>query len=128
MRLLLDTHTLLWWWGEPEKLSRRALRLLKDPANEVRVSSASALEIGVKTRIGKLPRGKAIIKSWNKRIGEDGFGELPVSAGHALRAGIMPGKHRDPFDRLLAAQSLIEAMPVLGCDSAISDLGAKRVW
>lgn len=128
MNLLLDTHTLLWWWGEPEKLSPRALGLLRDPANRIHVSAASALEISIKTRIRKLPNGEGVLTSWDKRIGEDAFVEMPISTQHALRAGIMPGNHRDPFDRILAAQSLIENIPLLGCDQEISALGAERIW
>jgi len=128
MNLLLDTHALLWWWGEPDKLSARALGLLQDPANRIYVSAASALEISIKTRIRKLPNGEEIITSWDRRILEDAFVEMPISTQHALRAGIMPGDHRDPFDRILAAQSLIENIPLLGCDREISALGAERVW
>jgi len=128
MKLLLDTHALLWWWGEARRLSPRLLALLRDPANEVYVSAASAWEIATKYRIGKLPTGGAIIAQWTERMAIDRFTELPISAAHALRAGNLPGEHRDPFDRMLAAQSLIDGLPLASIDSALSSLGAEILW
>jgi PIN domain nuclease of toxin-antitoxin system len=126
--LLIDTHVLLWWWGEPNRLSDRARALLRDPANRVLVSAASAWEISTKYRIGKLPGAQAIIDTWSERLAEDGFVELPIRFVHALRAGALPGAHRDPFDRMLVAQSLIESVSVLSSDRALSELGAGRIW
>ena len=126
--LLIDTHVLLWWWGEPKRLSARARALLKDPTNRVLVSAASAWEISTKYRIGKLPGAQVIIETWSKRLAEDGFEELAIHSKHALRAGTLPGSHRDPFDRMLLAQSLFENVPVLSSDHALSSLGADRIW
>jgi len=126
--LILDTHALLWWWGEPNRLSPRALALLQDPATRAVVSAASAWEIATKSRLGKLPGAAAIIETWSQRLTEDGFGELAITAQHGLRAGALRSEHRDPFDRMLAAQSLIEDVPVLSCDRALSALGAVRLW
>lgn len=128
MTVLLDTHTLLWWWASPDRLSTRVLGLLRDPHNRVVVSAASAWEIATKYRIGKLPSGGAISYQWEERLRDDRFQELGISARHALRAGSLPGDHRDPFDRMLAAQSLIEEFPVLSIDPALSTLGAERIW
>lgn len=128
MRLLLDTHVLLWWWGEPSRLSPRVLALLRDPRNEILVSAASAWEIATKHRIGKLPAGGRIIAQWTERLAPDRFQELPISAAQALRAGSLPGGHRDPFDRMLAAQSLLEGLPLASADPALSALGAERIW
>jgi PIN domain nuclease of toxin-antitoxin system len=125
---LLDTHALLWWWAQPEHLSLRVLGLLKDPQTTVVVSAASAWEIATKHRIGKLPSGGTIIAQWDERIATDGFIELAISPGHALRAGTLPGTHRDPFDRMLAAQSILEEIPVISIDEALSSLGAARIW
>ena len=125
---ILDTHALLWWWGEPERLSPRALALLRDPSIRVVVSAASAWEVATKNRIGKLPEAESIVESWAERLTEDGFSELAITTQHALRAGRLPGEHRDPFDRMLAAQSLIEDTPVLSRDPALSELGAARIW
>jgi len=126
--LLIDTHVLLWWWGEPKRLSARAKALLTDPANRVLVSAASAWEISMKYRVGKLPGAQAIIDTWTRRLAEDGFEELPIQSKHALRAGVLPGAHRDPFDRMLVAQCLVESVPVLSSDRALSSLGADRIW
>ena len=128
MRFLLDTHTLLWWWGDPEKLSDQAIILLKDPKNRIFVSAASAIEVATKTRVGKLDDGRIIVESWDQRLQVDGFLELAIASKHALKAGIMSGEHRDPFDRLLSAQSLIENLPVIGCDPSIPRFGVKQLW
>jgi len=126
--LLLDTHTLLWWWSQPDRISSRVRALLRDPANTILVSAASAWEIATKYRIGKYPDGGRIIVEWKERMAPDGFVELAISARHALRAGSLPGEHRDPFDRMIAAQSLIEGVPVASSDHSLSALGAERVW
>jgi PIN domain nuclease of toxin-antitoxin system len=86
-KILLDTHVLLWWWSEPEKLSARAFSLLKDPELDVYVSAVSAWEISTKTRIGKLPLGNAIIAQWQIRLEEDGFFQLDINSSHSLLAG-----------------------------------------
>jgi PIN domain nuclease of toxin-antitoxin system len=128
LSLLIDTHVLLWWWGEPKRLSARAKALLRDPANRVLVSAASAWEISAKCRIGKLPGARVIMDAWSERLAEDGFDELAIRCEHALRAGTLPGPHRDPFDRMLVAQSLLESLPLLSSDHALSGLGAHRIW
>lgn len=128
MTLLLDTHVLLWWWSESDKLSPRVRALLIDPATAVVVSAASAWEIATKHRIGKYPAGGRILQSWSDRLHEDRFTELGITTAHAIRAGSMPGEHRDPFDRMLAAQSILESTPIASSDEALSALGAERVW
>jgi PIN domain nuclease of toxin-antitoxin system len=128
MTILLDTHVLLWWWSEPSKLSTRVLGLLRDRATDVAVSAASAWEISTKYRLGRLPLGGAIIQGWSGRLAEDGFRELPISAQHTLRAGSLPGEHRDPFDRMLAAQSILEGFPIASVDAELSAFGAERLW
>ncbi len=128
MNLLLDTCTLLWWWAEPEALSSRVLTLIKDPGNEIWVSAASAWEAATKHRIGKYPGGSIVVSQWEERLKEDGFRELAITSVHALRAGMLPGDHRDPFDRMFAAQSILERFPVASPDAALSDLGAERLW
>ncbi|MDA8425026.1 MAG: type II toxin-antitoxin system VapC family toxin [Treponema sp.] len=128
MKLLLDTHALLWWWSASSRLSSRVLALLRDPENAVLVSAGSAWEISTKTRIGELPSGGRIMAQWDERIAADDFEELPMTAAHCLKAGSLPGEHRDPFDRMLAAQSLLEGIPVVTADPAISALGAQTIW
>ena len=128
MSLLLDTCTLVWAWNRPEKLSRRLQGLLRDPRNQIRVSAASAWELAIKYRAGKFPRGGHILAEWHERIIQDGFRELTISFHHALRAGSLPGAHRDPFDRMIAAQGLIEALRVATPDPEIAVLGADTIW
>jgi PIN domain nuclease of toxin-antitoxin system len=128
MTLLLDTCTLLWWWAEPARLSTTAHALIADPANEIRVSATSAWEIATKHRIGKFPEGAALVADWENRLRQSGFRELPITHRHALRAGSLPGPHRDPFDRMLAAQSLLEGWSVLSCDPALAACGAAVLW
>ena len=127
MILLLDTCVLLWAWAEPEKLSVRLEGLLQDPHNQVWVSAASAWEIATKHRVGKYPAGGPIIAEWSDRIARDGFRQLDVSCAHALRAGPLPGDHRDPFDRMIAAQGMMESIRVATPDSAIAALGADTI-
>lgn len=126
--LLLDTHALLWWWSDPDRLTPRVDSLLRDPANTIHVSAASAWEIATKHRIGKFPDGGRILQQWEERIVTDRFSELPMTCRHGLRAGSLPGDHRDPFDRMVAAQGILEGLPVVSIDEKISALGAQRVW
>lgn len=128
VKFLLDTCTLLWWWSEPEKLSSKVLALLRDPRNLVYISAASAWEVATKNRIGKLPEGSRLLNEWAHRLGVDGFKDLAITSAHAARAGMLPGDYRDPFDRMLAAQSLLEDLPVLTCDPQIAGLGAETRW
>lgn len=103
MNLLLDTCTLLWAWGQPGRLSRRVQGLLRDPCNPVWISLASAWDLATRHGTGKFPRGEHILTEWDDRLARDGFRELAMSRRHALRAGSLPGPHRDPFDRMIAA-------------------------
>lgn len=125
---LLDTHTLLWWWFDSPELSVRARSLIADRQHAILVSSASAWEIAIKFRSGKLPAVAPLIEDMSGAIQAAGFTELPMSVRHANRAGLLPGAHRDPFDRMLAAQSLCEQMSIVGCDPAVGSLGAQLVW
>jgi len=128
MRLLLDTHTLLWWAFDAPELSRRANALLADRANVLYVSSASAWEIATKHRLGRLPEASVLVQDMPGWFARAGLTELPISVSHAQRAGALPAPHRDPFDRMLAAQSLLEDVPIVGRDEAFLDFGVKLVW
>ena len=128
MKLLLDTHALLWWAFDSPELSRRANALIADRSNTILVSSASAWEIATKHRLGRLPEASVLVQDMPGWFERAGLVELPVTVAHAQRAGTMPHPHRDPFDRMLAAQSLIENVPVVGRDEALRDLGVQLVW
>lgn len=128
MKLLLDTHALLWWAFDARELSRRARSLLADRANTLFVSAASSWEIATKHRLGRLPEVSVLLQDMPGWFARVGLVELPITTAHAQRAGALPAPHRDPFDRMLAAQSLIEDLPVLGRDEALLDFGVHLVW
>ena len=128
MKLLLDTHTLLWWWKDDPRLSKRAAKAIADEANIVLVSAASAWEIATKHRIGKLPGAETAVRDFNELIVIDGFGHLAVSYQHAIKAGGFDIEHRDPFDRMLAAQSIIEGATLVTDDAAMKLFRAKCFW
>lgn len=128
VRYLLDTHALLWWaFGAPE-LSARASALIEDRANDIYVSSASAWEIATKFRLGRLPEVAVLVQDMPGWFERAGVTELPITVAHAQRAGTLPQPHRDPFDRMLAAQALIEEVPIIGRDEALRDFGVALAW
>ena len=128
MKLLLDTHALLWWWKDDPRLSKRAATAIADEANAVLVSAASAWEIATKHRIGKLPGAESAIHEFNELIVADGFSHLAVTYQHALKAGGFDIEHRDPFDRMLAAQSVIEGATLVTDDAAMKLFRVKCFW
>ncbi|MCF7968418.1 MAG: type II toxin-antitoxin system VapC family toxin [Methylococcaceae bacterium] len=128
MKYIFDTHALLWWWTDDPALSPRVRDLISDETNEFLVSAASAWEIATKYRLGKLDIGRDAVARFDELVTLDGFSHLPVSYLHALRAGGLLSEHRDPFDRMLAAQSLIEGVPLVTRDSAFDALGTATVW
>ena len=128
MKYIFDTHALLWWWTDDPALSPRVRDLILDETNEFLVSAASAWEIATKYRLGKLDIGRDAVARFDELVTLDGFSHLSVSYLHALRAGGLLSEHRDPFDRMLAAQSLIEGVPLVTRDSAFDALGTATVW
>ena len=119
MTLLLDTHIFLWAVLEPQRLSSRVRELLENPDHTLWVSVVSAFEITTKYRLGKLPHAASVVENYNFAVQELGASELPLRASHALYAGMHASPHRDPFDRLLAAQATIEQMPLVSADPAM---------
>ena len=128
MRYLLDTHALLWWLFDDPKLSARARGIIADAANELLVSSASAWEIATKHRLGRLDSARILVQDMSGWIGKAGFRELPISIAHAQKAGTFALPHRDPFDRMLAAQGVIEDVPLVSRDEVLDSFGATRIW
>lgn len=128
MRLLLDTHALLWWWTDDARLSTAARAAITDTANEVYVSSASAWEVATKQRLGKLSEAPQAAQRFSELVSADGFTGLPIEQRHALHAGGYPQDHRDPFDRMLAAQSEIEGLTLVTCDAALAGFPCRRLW
>jgi PIN domain nuclease of toxin-antitoxin system len=128
VRLLLDTHAFLWWAFADPKLSRRARIAIDDAANEVFVSAVSAWEIATKHRIGKLPDAGAIADDIPQAVAAEGFNELPLSIRHAQRAGSLGGQHRDPFDRMLIAQAMIDDLTLVSNERSFDAYAVKRLW
>jgi PIN domain nuclease of toxin-antitoxin system len=128
VKLLLDTHALLWALLEPNRLPPRVAGLVRDPSNVLYVSAASAWEIATKYRIGKLPGAAAVVAGYAAHLATLRADELPIRASHALRAGSFAAEHRDPFDRVLAAQSLLEGIPLVTDDPAFSAFGVDTRW
>ena len=128
MRLLLDTHALLWWLDGDRRLSRKARRAIADRETTVLVSAASAWEIATKVRIGKLPGATDVAADIPGCLARQRFEGLDISVLHAQRAGRLPGTHRDPFDRVLIAQAQIEDLPVVTNDEIFDVYRVTRLW
>ena len=127
MRLLLDTHAFLWWLTGDEALSDTARTAIADEGNEIFVSAASAWEITTKHRIGKLPGAAAIVADLDAVISSQGFIGLPIGVRHGQVAGALPGPHRDPFDRMLVAQAMLENLVLVSNEQAFDAYGAARM-
>ncbi|MDR7434563.1 MAG: type II toxin-antitoxin system VapC family toxin [Armatimonadota bacterium] len=127
-KLLLDTHALLWALGEPEKLSARAREAVEDPASLRLVSSASAWEIATKYRLGRLPGAEVLLSAYSRHLRTLHAVELTITSEHAILAGMIRHVHRDPFDRVLAAQARIEGAYIVSRDEVFDALGAPRLW
>lgn len=128
MRLLIDTHALLWWLTDDPALTVSARKHLARAGNTVFVSSASAWEIATKFRIGKLPDAGDLLADFAGYMARERFEGLPISTDHAVRAGLLPGPHKDPFDRMLIAQAQAEDLPILSNDAAFDTYSVRRLW
>jgi PIN domain nuclease of toxin-antitoxin system len=122
MRLLLDTHVLLWWLAN-QLFAGTAWDAIADPANDVQVSVASAWEMAIKRALGKLD----IPNDLEQQISRHGFTILPISLPHALAAGALPRHHTDPFDRMLIAQAQLEALTIVTRDPRFANYGVPIV-
>lgn len=125
MKVLFDTHSLVWWLQDDYRVGERGMKALKDPGTTALVSAVTAFELANKFRIGKWPDVGPLLQVFEQAMLDEGFELLPISAQHALLAGRLPGTHRDPFDRLLAAQSILERCPIISNDPAMKELGAE---
>ena len=128
MKLLLDTHALIWWLAGDEALTRRAREAISDEANSIAVSAASAMEIATKFRIGKLPDAALLAQEFEVIVAAQGFSELPISVHHAKLAGEMNIPHKDPFDRLLIAQAQAEGMVLVSKEALFDSFAIQRFW
>ena len=128
MRVLLDTHALLWWWTDDARLSAAARRAIAEPHNEVFVSAATVWEIRTKQRLCKLPLIPDLSVHFGELLQNSRFKALDIGWRHGLVAGGYSADHRDPFDRMLAAQSAIESLPLVTRDSVFASFGNPCLW
>ncbi|SRR5581483_2310446 len=127
MRVLIDTQALFWWYSEPTKLSRRAVSILTEGSNTILISAGAAWELSIKSALGKLD-ALSLIMDFSTYLNEEGFSELPIAVSHAVRAGLLPPHHRDPFDRLLIAQAQELNVPIVSSDRLLDIYGVIRIW
>ena len=128
MRLLLDTHAFLWFVAGDTTLSARGRALIEDDANEKLVSLASLWEIAIKTSIGKLPLKKPFEQFIPEQLQRNGFQVFGLTVEHTAKVAALPLHHRDPFDRMLVAQCLVENLPLLSSDEPLDAYGIQRLW
>ena len=128
MKVLLDTHCLIWAAIYPAKLSRKAASIIEDDGNVILVSAASAWEIATKVRLGRLAGAEHFELNFMDRVHAAGYSLRPISVEDGLRAGRLTGDHQDPFDRMIAAQALADDIPVISIDSKLDLFGVRRIW
>ena len=128
MNLLLDSHTFLWFvWDDP-KLSPSAKALIEDGANRKLVSVASCWEIAIKAGLKRLALGEPATTFLPRELATNGFEVLGIELAHATFVETLPPHHKDPFDRLLVAQALIERLPLVSADAILEQYGIQRLW
>ncbi len=128
MKVLLDTCTLIWATISPSSLSREAVEVIADEGNMILVSAASAWEIATKVRLGRLPGAEKLERNYLDVMEDAGYTLLDIDSESALRAGRLVAEHRDPFDRMIAAQALGQDISVVSPDSLLDQFGIRRIW
>ncbi|CAN5117920.1 type II toxin-antitoxin system VapC family toxin [soil metagenome] len=128
MRILLDTHALIWWMAGDPKLPVLVREVILDKTNAVFVSAVSAYEIAFKHRMGKLEMAERVARNFEWEIDQEGFNSLAVTASDALQAGAFDHAHRDPFDRLLIAQALGNNLALVSNERLFDTFGVSRLW
>ena len=128
MNLLLDTHTFLWWDSNPSKLSPEVLRLCRNRTNRVFLSVVNIWEVQIKIQLGKLQLTMPLPDLTALYQQNDGFEVLPVTLDHVLALGTLPLHHKDPFDRLLIAQALVENATLVSADAAVAQYPINVLW
>jgi PIN domain nuclease of toxin-antitoxin system len=128
LRLLLDTHALLWWFSDDPALPASCRKLITDSESSVFVSAVSAWEVSTKFRLGRLPSASDLVQDFAGYIARDRFQSLPLSSDHGIRAGLLPGPLKDPFDRMLIAQAEAENLFIVSNEQVFDRYGVRRVW
>jgi PIN domain nuclease of toxin-antitoxin system len=127
MIVLLDTHVLRWWLDGSDLLSPTAREVILSTANSKVTSSVVPWELAIKTNLGKFD-SQVLLSRWDEILEAQGFSELPIESAHAIRAGLLPLHHRDPFDRILAAQAQVTGWPIISADRVFDYYGVRRIW
>lgn len=127
MKYLLDTHTFLWTLQSPGKLSTAGRGIVTDPSAQLYLSIATPWELAIKTKLGKLKAG-AILNRFGELTSSGAYNLLETRPEHVINAGLLPLHHRDPFDRLLIAQSLDFRIPIVSRDEKLDLYGVRRIW
>ncbi len=128
MSILLDTHTLLWFLLDDPRLSRKALEIIVEADGSIFVSPASLWEIAIKISLGKYALPAPFAAFWEEQFKTNDFTLLPIGISHAARIAELPFHHRDPFDRLIIAQSQVEGVQVISNDTIFDQYGVNRIW
>ncbi len=128
MKLLLDTHSFAWWRDSPDKLSSSALNAISDSGDEVCISVVVAWELQIKIALNKFRLNSPLEKAIEEEQITNNFRILPVQLPHVLRLASLPSIHKDPFDRLLIAQAMVEDLSIVTADERFSDYGVAALW
>jgi PIN domain nuclease of toxin-antitoxin system len=128
LRLLLDTHALLWWYSDDPALPKSSRKLIAQSDNGIFVSAVSAWEISTKFRLGRLSTASDLVQDFGGYLEREGFLSVPVSYDHGIRAGSLPGPHQDPFDRMLIAQAEMEKLFIVSGEKIFDQYGVRRIW
>jgi PIN domain nuclease of toxin-antitoxin system len=128
LRVLLDSHALLWWILDTSQLTHNAREVVARNSESVLVSAVSAWELAIKFRLGRLPDAANLISDFSSAMENEGFQVLAVTAAHGIRAGLLPLHHKDPFDRMLVAQAQAENVPIISNDTVFDGYGVRRLW
>ena len=128
MRFLLDTHSLLWFLAGDPNLTERARRVIENPEYDILASIASLWEVAIKHSLGKLQLAEPFEELFPRHLSLNSIVLLTIRQDHVARVSSLPFHHRDPFDRLLVAQALVEEIPILSGDDALDAYGVERIW
>jgi len=128
LRALLDTHAFLWWIADDSRLSDGAREIIAEGSNEIFFSSASAWELAIKSRLGRLRMPADFQRFVTDQVDLNGFSVLPVQLSHALRVHSLPVHHKDPFERMLIAQVEVEDIPLISRDRSLDAYGVRSLW
>jgi len=127
VKVLLDTHALVWWMEDAGRLSKQATKIIANPENHILISAAVGWELAIKVSTEKM-KPPSILDGLERALERESFSEVPITLDTAVRSGLLPRHHRDPFDRLLVAQAQSLNVPILSADRLLDLYQIKRLW